>query len=59
MGRAVDDNIIIFKGTPEQKTELLMDLQGYYVMKLTDPATVVLGIELVHRDLALHTIKLR
>ena len=59
LGRAVDDNVVIFKGTPDQKAELLAALQSHYTMKLTDPATVVLGLELVVRDFNLHTIKLR
>ena len=59
LGRAVDDNVVIFKGTPDQKAELLAALQSRYTMKLIDPAVVVLGLEIVFRDFNLHTIKLR
>ena len=58
LGRAVDDILVLFKGTPQQKEELLKDLQSFYTMKLTDPATVVLGLEIT-RDFSSHTIQLR
>jgi hypothetical protein len=59
VGRAVDDNAVIFVGSPEQKAEVLTALTGLYSMKVTDPATVVLGLEIASRDFNLHTIKLR
>jgi hypothetical protein len=59
LGRAVDDNIVIFKGAPDQKAELLSSLRSRYTMKLIDPAQVVLGLEIVARDFQSHTIKLR
>jgi hypothetical protein len=59
VGRAVDDNVVIFVGSPEQKAEVLTALTGLYSMKVTDPATVVLGLEIASRNFNLHTIKLR
>ena len=56
VGRAVDDNVVIFVGSPEQKAEVLTALTGLNSMKANYPATVVLGLEIASRDFNLHTI---
>lgn len=59
LARAVDDNVVFLTGTSAQKAEVLAALQGLYTMKITDPATVVLGLELASRDFDRHTLMLR